>query len=548
MKKRNRFFSSVIVAVLMAGFFFFSCQRVEQTSGRQPGTPCTSCGDMGLPLNEMTIPEMLRGYKTHRFTVKEIVNTYLIRIEVLDQKGPQLHAIITVNPDAMKIADSLDKLLAKGKATGPLFGIPIFLKDNIDTHDKMDCTAGSRALSGSHPMRDSWVAARLRAAGAVILGKANLSEWANFRSSFSSSGWSGVGGQTKNPYVLDRNPCGSSSGPAVAVSANLAMAGIGTETDGSIICPSSTNGIVGVKPTVGLVSRSGVVPISFTQDTPGPMARSVTDAAVILGVLTGTDTADVKTLASRGHAYRNYTRFLKKGSLKGKRIGWYMPAFGVDFKVDSLMARAVRFLQQQGATVVKIHKIFPPGVEAASFQVLLYEFKDGLNRYLKSLGPKTPVKSLKDIIAFNKSDTVELKYFDQKLMVEAEAKGDLHSAAYKRYLAVMLDGSRRNGIDRVMDENHLDAIVGPSGGPAWKTDLVNGDHFMVGCSSLAAIPGYPNITVPMGMVQGLPVGISFMGRAWSEPLLLSLAYDFEQGTHFRRTPQLKKTIEQDNEK
>jgi len=539
MKKLILFFS--LAFFLGLGAFLSSCHNVKQSSGQQSSSPCESCGDMGLPVNEMTIPQMLEGYRTHRFTVRQIVDTYLIRIDVLDKNGPQLNSIIAVNPDVLKIADSLDKLLAAGKATGPLFGIPVVLKDNIDTHDEMACTGGSRALAGSHPLHDSWVAAKLRAAGAVILGKANLSEWANFRSSFSSSGWSGVGGQTKNPYVLDRNPCGSSSGTGVAVSANLAMAGIGTETNGSIMCPSNANGLVGIKPTVGLISRRGVIPISFTQDTPGPMTRTVTDAAIILGVLTGVDAADSKTTASNEHAYSDYTQFLKKGSLKGKRIGLYMPALGRNYKVDTLMYRAVRFLKSHGATVIKIGKILQPGVEAASFQVLLYEFKDGLNKYLQSLGPQAPVKSLKELIAYNKTDSVELKYFDQELLLEADAKGDLSSPEYRKALAEMLKGSRQMGLDRVMDKYHLDAVVGPTGGPAWKTDLVSGDHFMVGCSSLAAISGYPNITVPMGFIQGLPVGISFFGRAWSEPLLIALAYDFEQGTHYRKAPMFKET-------
>ena len=538
MKKFTQLF--LLAIFVLPGVWLASCNNAG-TKGKAGGQSCQACGGMGLPVNEMTISQMLEGYKTRRFTVKEIVNTYLLRIKALDKGGPHLNSIIAVNPDAMKIADSLDHLLAKGKALGPLFGIPIVLKDNIDTHDKMACTAGSRALAGSHPLRDSWVAARLRKAGAIILGKANLSEWANFRSSFSSSGWSGMGGQTKNPYVLDRNPCGSSSGPGAAVSANLAMAGIGTETDGSIMCPSNANGIVGIKPTVGLISRSGVVPISFTQDTPGPMARTVSDAAIILGALTGVDPADSKTMASKGHAYRDYTRFLKKGGLKGRRIGLYTAPLGRDYKVDSLMYRAVRFLKSQGATIVRINRILQPKTEAASFQVLLYEFKDGLNKYLRSLGPQAPVKSLAALIAFNKTDPVELKYFDQKLLLEAEAKGDLNSPGYRKALALMSKGSRISGLDKVMDDNHLDAIVGPTGGPAWKTDLVNGDHFMVGCSSIAAISGYPNITVPMGFIQGLPVGISFFGRAWSEPLLIRMAYDFEQGTRARKPPLFKKT-------
>lgn len=486
---------------------------------------------------EMTIPQFEKGIKDHQFTIRQVVEAYLYRIKNLDQGGPHVNSIIVVNPDALTIADSLDKLLTEGKTFGPLFGVPVLLKDNIDTHDKMSTTAGSRALAGSHPIHDSWVAKKLRAAGAIILGKANLSEWANFRCSYSSSGWSGVGGQTNNPYILDRNPCGSSSGPGAGVSANFALFGIGTETDGSIVCPSSTNGLVGIKPTVGLISRSGVVPISFTQDTPGPMARTVTDATIALGTMVGIDPSDSKTLASKGHYFTDYTQFLKTGSLKGKRIGLYTRPLGRNYKVDTLVYRAVRYLKSQGATVVEIKSILQPKVNGASFQVLLYEFKDGLNKYFKSLGPNAPVKSMKDVIAFNKADSVELKYFDQKLMLESEAKGNLNSPEYKKDLKIMTDGSRKNGIDRVMDKYKLDAIIAPTGGPAWKTDLVNGDNFSVSSSSPAAIAGYPNITVPMGSIGGLPVGLSFFGRAWSEPLLISLAYSYEQGTHHRIVPQ-----------
>ena len=494
-----------------------------------------------VKVEEMSISQLEKGYQNHQFTVRQVVEAYLQRIQDIDRRGPHLNSIIETNPDVLAIADSLDKILAKGEAKGVLFGVPMVLKDNIDTHDKMSTTAGSRALAGSHPLKDSWVAAKLRVSGAIILAKANLSEWANFRCSFSSSGWSGVGGQTHNPYILDRNPCGSSSGPGAAVSANLAMAGIGTETDGSIMCPSNANGLVGIKPTVGLISRSGVVPISFTQDTPGPMTRSVTDAAIILGALTGVDPADSKTLASKDHAFVDYTRFLKKGSLKGKRIGLYTRPLGHNYKVDTLMNRAVRFLESRGATIIKIKRILPPKVNGQSFQVLLYEFKDGLNKYFKSLGPQAKVKNMKDLIAFDLADSVELKYFDQKLVVEAQAKGGLNSPEYKKALAGMLKGSREQGMDKVMDANKLDAIIGPTGGPAWKTDLVNGDNFGMGSSSPAAISGYPSITVPMGFIQGLPVGISFFGRAWSEPLLIGLAYDYEQGTHHRKAPRFLKT-------
>jgi len=528
MKKYTKLY--VLLAFFLA-VSFSSCN--ETTTSKKTKTP-------DIKVQEMTITQMENGFRSHKFTIRQVVQTYLDRIKDIDRSGPKLNSIIEVNPDALKIADSLDKLLAEGKAKGSLFGIPVVLKDNIDTHDKMSTTAGSRALAGSHPLHDSWVAMKLRKAGAIILAKANLSEWANFRSSFSSSGWSGVGGQTRNPYIIDRNPCGSSSGPGVAVSANLCMFAVGTETDGSIVCPSNANGIVGIKPTVGLISRTGIVPISFTQDTPGPMARTVTDAAIALGAMTGVDSTDSKTLASKGHYYTNYTQFLKLGSIKGKRIGWYTADQGVDFKVDTLMNRAVRFLKSKGATIIKFKKIMNPKVNAESYQVLLYEFKNGLNKYLKTLGPSARIKNLKQLIAFNKKDSIELKYFDQDILIQAEAKGGLKSPEYKKDLKLMLEGARQNGIDRVMNKYHLDAIIAPTGGPAWKTDLVNGDHFTESSSSPAAIAGYPSIAVPMGFIAGLPVDISFFGRAWSEPKLISIAYSYEQGTHHRRPPEYLK--------
>jgi amidase len=402
-------------------------------------------------------------------------------------------------------------------------------------------TAGATALRNSYPQNDSWVAKKLKEAGAIIIGKSNLSEWANFRSSFSSSGWSGIGGQTKNPYVLDRNPCGSSSGSAVAVSANLCAMAIGTETDGSIVCPSNNNGIVGLKPTVGLISRSGIIPISFTQDTPGPMCRTVEDAAISLGVLTGIDSTDSKTLNSAGNYKTDYTQYLIKEGLKGKRLGLLKASMEFHFKVDSLMRKAVDFIESQGAEVIELDFVLPSGVEKASFQVLLYEFKDGLNKYLEGLGNEAPVKSLTDLILFNKSDSVELRYFDQKLLEMAEGKEGLDSPEYKEALTIMLEGTREDGIDMLMHEHSLDAIMLPTGSPAWKTDLIDGDHYMGGNSSFAAIAGYPNITVPMGFIDELPVGLSFFGKAWSEPVLLEIAYGFEQGTKARKTPKFIKT-------
>jgi len=490
----------------------------------------------GFRFEEWSIQQIQQGYKDGTFTIKEVVQAYLNRIDSIDQRGPKLNSIITINPDAIKIAEELDREMKAGKSRGPLHGIPVVLKDNIDTHDKMATTAGSRALRNSFPLNDSFLAKRLREAGAIIIGKSNLSEWANFRGQLSTSGWSGAGGQTRNPYDTSRNPCGSSSGSAVAIAANLTMLAIGTETDGSIICPSQTNGIIGIKPTVGLISRSGVIPISFTQDTPGPMARTVRDAAICLGALVGVDSADVKTLASKGQFQTDYTKFLNKDGLKGKRIGLYKVPMGINYKVDTLMNRAVSYLKSQGAEIVEIGEIYDRKVDKFSFEIMLYEYKDGLNKYFRSLGPKAPVKSVEELIAFNRADSVELKYFNQSYLEMAQKKGDISSPEYKKALAQMLKGSGEQGIDRVMNEHDLDAIVTPAGAPAWKTDLTNGDSFQVGSTSAAAQAGYPNITVPMGFIDDLPVGISFFGRAWSEPVLIEIAYAYETGTKFRRAP------------
>jgi len=352
----------------------------------------------------------------------------------------------------------------------------------------------------------------------------------------SSSGWSGMGGQTRNPYFIDRNPCGSSSGSGVAVSANLCMIAIGTETNGSIVCPSTANGIVGIKPTVGLLSRSGIIPISFTQDTPGPMARTVRDAAIALGAMTGIDNTDSKTLSSEGRFYTDYTVFLKEDGLQGKRIGWFVSARGQHLKVDTLMQKAIEFMRSRGAEIIEIDRIYSPEVNSLSFQVMLYEFKDGLNKYFSSLGEDAPVKSLEELIAFNNSDSVELKYFDQELLIEARKKGGIDSKEYLDALEKMERLVTTEGIDKVMREHNLDAFVAPTGSPAWKTDMVNGDAFVLSSSSPAAISGYPNITVPMGFIDGLPVGISFFGKAWSEPLLLEIAYAYEAGTKHRMAP------------
>ena len=487
-------------------------------------------------LEEITITALQKGYLDGSLTIEKVVGDYLERIEKLDKNGPMLNSVIVVNPDALEIARALDNELSQGKVRGPMHGIPVIIKDNLDTYDKMPTTAGSAALRNSIAHKDSRIAQLLREAGAVIIAKSNLSEWANFRSKFSSSGWSAVGGQTRNPYILDRNPCGSSSGSGVAVSANLCALAIGTETNGSIVCPSNNNGIVGLKPTVGLLSRSGIIPISFSQDTPGPMGRFVEDVAIALGVMTGIDSSDLKTLNPDAKFLKDYTQFLNLNGLKGKRIGRIKNVSGYHHRVDSLMERAVEYIKSAGAQVVDIQFPLPAGAGTASFQVMLYEFKDGLNKYFASLGESAPVKSLKELIEFNLKDSVELRYFDQNILITANEKGPIDSPEYKELLERMLKATREEGIDKVMNDNNLDVLIAPTGSPAWKTDLTNGDKFMGGSSSFAAIPGYPAITVPMGFIDRLPVGISFIGRAWSESLLIETAYSFEQGTKQRKAP------------
>ncbi len=489
-----------------------------------------------FPLLEMEIQDLRKAYDERIYTITEVTELYLERIEEIDKNGPGLNAVITLNPDALVIAAELDDELQEGKSRGPLHGIPVIIKDNIDTHDKMPTTAGSRALAESYPLMDSYVVQKLREAGAVILGKANLSEWANFRGELSSSGWSGLGGQTKNPYVLDRNPCGSSSGSGVAVSANLCMLAIGTETNGSIVCPSHANGIVGLKPTVGLVSRSGIIPISHSLDIAGPMGRTVSDVAIALGALTGIDPEDEHTLLSDGKYLTDYAPYLKEDGLEGKRIGFFTAPMGRNFKVDSLMREAVAFMESQGAEIIELDQISAPGTGNHAFQVMLFEYKYGLNKYFESLGPDAPVKSLEELIAFNKADSITLRYFNQAYLEMAQEKDGLDSQEYIDALEAMHRGARDNGIDKVMDEHKLDAIIAPTGSPAWKTDWINGDSFQLGSSSPAAHAGYPNITLPMGFVEELPVGMSVFGRAWSEPVLLEIAYAFEQGTLHRKAP------------
>jgi amidase len=513
---------------------FMACDTPKASTNKAPIEPPPP-----FQLQEFNIDQIQNAYKKGTLTAVQVTQSFIDHIKVIDDNGPRLNSVIQVNPDALKIAAQLDEELKAGKSRGPMHGIPVLIKDNIDTHDKMATTAGSRALKGSKPLQDSWLVRQLRANGAIILGKTNLSEWANFRGEDSSSGWSGVGGQTHNPYILDRNPCGSSSGSGAAVSANLCMIAIGTETNGSIVCPSSANGVVGIKPTVGLISRSGIIPISFTQDTPGPMARSLKDAAIALGAMVGIDEKDSKTLASKGNTYTDYTQFLKEGNLEGKRIGIYKKPFGVLQEVDELSNAAIDFLRKKGAEMVEIEEIFSTETRRASFQVMLFEYKDGLNNYFASLGENAPIKNVKELIAFNENDPKELEHFGQEYLEMAEKKGDLNSPEYKKALEQLRIGSQQNGIDKVMTENQLDAIIAPTGSPAWKTDWENGDNFHIGSSSPAAMSGYPNITVPMGFIDDLPVGLSFFGKAWSEPTLLEIAYIFEQGTKHRKAPTFK---------
>jgi amidase len=494
--------------------------------------------------DELTIADLQDAVKSGKHSTRSITEKYLARIDQMDKQGPAINSVIELNPDALAIADALDKERKDKGLRGPLHGIPVLIKDNIDTADKMMTTAGSLALLGSKPSKDSTVAQKLREAGAVILGKTNLSEWANIRSGHSTSGWSGRGGQTKNPYALDRNPCGSSSGSGAAVSANLCVAAIGTETDGSIVCPSSSNGLVGIKPTVGLVSRTGIIPISHSQDGAGPMCRTVRDAAIVLGVLTGIDEQDVATSDSREHSYTDYLQFLKADGLRGARIGVVRKTFGFNEKVDKVLEDALDTMKKQGAILVDPAPIETAGKFGDSeFTVLLYELKADLNAYLARLGPNAPVKTLKDIIDFNERNReTEMPYFGQDTFVKAQEKGPLTTQEYLDALAKNHQLARKEGIDATMDKNNLDALIGPTGGPAWLTDHINGDSFGGGSSSAAAVAGYPNITVPAGFVQGLPVGISFFGRAWSEPVLIRLAFAFEQATNVRKPPRFLPTV------
>jgi amidase len=501
-------------------------------------------------LYEMTIADLQSGMTSGKYTAHSIAKQYLGRIDDVDKEkeGPALNSVIEVNPDALSIATGLDRERKAGRIRGPLHGIPVLIKDNIDTHDRMMTTAGSLALEGSIAPQDATVAKKLRDAGAVILGKTNLSEWANFRSSHSSSGWSGRGGQTKNPYILDRNPCGSSSGTGAAIAASLAAIGVGTETDGSVVCPSNANSLVGIKPTLGLISRAGIIPIAHSQDTAGPMCRTVRDASILLDALAGYDPRDSATRDSvpflAKSTFHGFASYLDANGLKGARIGVQRKSFGFNDAVDRVMNSCIETIKRLGATVIDPADIPTQGkFDDTELEVLLYEFKADLNKYLASLGPGAPVKSLKEIIDFNeKNHDRELPFFGQDIMVKAQAKGPLTEKKYRDALAKNHLMSRTQGIDAVIIKNKLDAIIAPTGGPSWPTDLANGDHFTGGYSTASAVAGYPHITVPAGYVFGMPVGISFFGRAWSEPNLIKFAYAFEQATNARHPPGFIETL------
>ncbi|MFV8392258.1 amidase [Flavobacterium sp. LB2P6] len=536
MKRRSFITTATLASAGLTTLLITGC-----TSGTKKDDDSISVEDSNevFELDEETIGSLKEKLASGKYTSEQLVQLYLKRINAIDKNGPQLNSVIEINPDAVAIAVVMDKEMKAGKSRGPLHGIPVLIKDNIDTADKMQTTAGSLAMVGNIASKDAFVVKKLREAGAIIIGKTNLSEWANFRSTQSCSGWSSRGGQTKNPYILDHNPCGSSAGSGTAVSANLCVVAVGTETDGSIVCPASVNGIVGIKPTVGLVSRSGIIPISKTQDTAGPMARTVTDAAILLGVMAAVDQDDAVTLESKGKAQKDYTTFLDVNALKGKRIGVEKKPQGNNKYINTLLDDAVDLLKKQGAVIIEIDyldKINALG--QAEFEVLQYEFKDGLNNYLATANAK--VKNLKEVIDFNRSNEDKaMPYFKQETLESSNLKKGLDDKKYTEALTVSFEGSK-GILDRVFKENKLDAICGITMGPACSIDVIYGDRWGgYSLTSPAAASGYPHITVPNGMVYDLPVGLSFFGIPYTEGELIGLGYAYEQASKKRLKPGLK---------
>jgi amidase len=539
MKRRDFITSSTIATAGLSSVLVASCNPTDKPVKIEA---VSADAVPAFELDEESITSLQEKIAGGKNSSEQITKLYLDRIDAIDKKGPKLNSVIEINPDAMSIAKAMDDERKSGKTRGPLHGIPVLIKDNIDTADKMQTTAGSLALEGHIASNDSFVAKKLREAGAVIIGKTNLSEWANFRSSHSSSGWSSRGGQTKCPYVLDHNPCGSSAGSGAAVAANLCAVAVGTETDGSVTCPASVNGIVGLKPTVGLVSRSGIIPISSTQDTAGPMGRTVKDVAILLGAMTGFDDADAVTKESDGKTHTDYTKFLDANGLKGKRIGIDKKPQGDNQYMHALIKKAVELLKQQGAEIIEIEyfdKINKLG--DAEFEVMKYEFKVGVNKYLSAANAK--VKTLKDVIDFNKTNEDKaMPYFKQETLEASEKKDDLNSKEYKEALQKSHVGSKQI-IDEMIKQNKLDAICGLTMGPACSIDMIYGDRWGdVFLTQPAATSGYPHISVPGGMVYDLPVGISFFGPAYSEPILLGIAYAYEQASKSRVPPKFKKAF------
>lgn len=535
MNRRNFLKNSSLAGLSITTLSVIGCNSEEQKTKENNDAISDN-----FELNELTIDELQKRMQSGQTTSHAITQMYLDRIQKIDKDGPKLNSVIELNPDALSIADALDKERKNGKIRGPLHGIPVLIKDNIDTADKMQTTAGALALQGNIAKQDAFVAKKLREAGAVIIGKTNLSEWANFRSSRSVSGWSSRGGQTKNPYVLDRSPCGSSSGSAVAVAANLCAVAVGTETDGSIACPASINGVVGIKPTVGLVSRSGIIPISKTQDTAGPFARTVKDAAILLSALTGVDANDTVTAESNGKAKPDYTQFLDANGLRGKRIGVEKTFLKHHESIDALLHQALEQLKNAGATIVEVEFIAEYNkLGGSEFEVLKYEFKDGVNKYLSTAN--TNVKSLEDVISFNKQNEPKaMPYFKQEILDSCQKLGGLETKEYKE--AVSKSTGMRKFLDDLMQKNNLNALCGPATGASWCVDFVNGDFFSgYGAYGPAAMAGYPSITVPMGSVNDLPIGLSFISTAYDEPNLITIGYAYEQASKKRTRPAFKPT-------